>query len=290
MTVFIMVLKKIIKEHLNAIALELAEQANRPMLYIQLLSLQKKNIIDGLEEKITSFVGTGDDEADSKTINKMIEEARVLVQNKQEAHGKPKDDGGTLKKMSNLIFHTNSFFTKLDKFNKKEELEPHEKKSESSEKQERPVKLRLINLIYSNSPETILYSHAALYIGEEIFKPSAKIDLEIRAAKENAMFSRIQSLSERIKPEFGLADRKNRTKEALRDLSMDNNEIITPKTANSFGLPFLTLGGLFSVKVPTTLFNPSEGRFGKLFSLADSMISDMSDLEFQPSKGSGACS
>jgi hypothetical protein len=277
MTVFLRVLKKLIKEQLCATSADLAAQSKWPSIYNQPLSVQKKHLIDLLEGKISSFVGTGDDEADSKTINKWIEDFRVLIQNKQEEHGKTRDTGETLQTLSNLIFHTNAFYTKLDKYNKQEVLE-------HQERQESPVKLRLINHPYHHTPEIIIYFYAAGYIGEEIFEPSTNIDLSIRTAKENAVLSRIQSLSERIKPEFGLVDRKNRARDALRDLAMDNNAIITPKAASSFGIPFLSLGGVFSIKVPTTLFNPSEGRFGKLFSLAESLISDMTELEFKPSE------
>ncbi|KTD49283.1 hypothetical protein [Legionella quateirensis] len=273
MTIFLKVLIKLIKEQLNSISSTLEYQSNHPSIYNQALSLEKKYIIDGLETKIVSFVGTGDDEADSKTITKLIEDFRVQIQNKQEAHDKPRDEGETLKMMSDLIFHTNAFFAKLDKYNK-----PEGSESASS------GKLRLINHRFYNTPEDIIYFTAAGYLGEEIFKPSNNIDLKIRTDKEAAVLSRIQSLSERIRPEYGLSERRKRAEEALKDLSMDNLSIITPKSSSSFGIPFLSLGGIFSVKVPTTLFNPSEGRFGKLFNLADSLVKEMTELEFRPSE------
>ncbi|RUR18406.1 hypothetical protein ELY21_08075 [Legionella sp. km535] len=272
MTIFLTVLIKLIKEQLNAMSSTLESQANYPSIYNQLLSLQKKNIVDALEKKIVSFIGTGDDEADSKTITKWIEDARVQIQDKQEAHNKPRDEGETLKMMSDLIFHTNALFSKLDKYNKSE-----------ASSSAGSVKLRLINHQFYNTPEHIIYYTAAGYLGEEIFKPSNK-DAEIRARKEEAVLSRIQSLYERIRPEHGLVDRKQRATDALKDLSMDNKAIITPESSSSFGIPFLSLGGVFSVKVPTTLFNPSEGRFGKLFNFAESEVHDMSELEFKPSE------
>ncbi|MBL7481715.1 hypothetical protein [Legionella bononiensis] len=273
MTIFLKVLIKLIKEKLNAMSSVLSYQSEHPSIYNQLLSLQKKNILDTLESKIVSFVGTGDDEADSKTITKWIEDSRVQIQNKQEEHGKSRDEGDTLKMMSDLIFHTNAFFAKLDKYNK----------SESSEL-DGSLKLRLINHRFYNTPENVIYYHAAGYLGEEIFNPSTNIDLAIRTKKEEAVLARIQSLSERIRPEYGLVDRKQRAADALRDLSMDNKTIITPESSSSFGIPFLSFGGIFSVKVPTTLFNPSEGRFGKLFNLADSLVKEMTELEFKPSE------
>lgn len=281
MTIFLKVLKMLIKEQLSETSRTLEWQTGYPSVYNQLLSSQKKIIVDALEEKIVKFVGTGNDEADSKTINKLIEDARVLVQDKHDEHKKSRDSGDTLDMMSNLIFHTNAFYAKLDKYNKPET-------SEAQEKNEGPVKLRLINHPYHNTPENIIYFYAAGYIGGEIFKPSTNIDLKVRNQKEEAVLSRIQSLSERIQPHFGLSDRKLRSTQALTDLSSDNLRIITPPTTPSFGIPFLSLGGLFSVKVPTTLFNPGEGRFGKLFSLAESLVKDMTELEFQPAEVSSS--
>ncbi len=276
MTIFLKVLIKIIKEQLSATSSNLEWQSNHPALYHQLLSSQKKVIIDTLESKIVGFAGTGNDEADSKAINKLVEEHRVLIQGKQEEHGKSRDSGDTLDMLSNLIFHTNAFYAKLDKFNKPDGGDVPEG--------EGPVKLRLINHPYHNTPEIIIYFYAAGYIGEEIFKPSTNIDLDLRNKKEEAVLTRIQALSEVIKPQFGLVDRKTRAIKALSDLSADNKGIITPSSSSSFGLPYLSFGGFLSVKVPTTLFNPGEGRFGKLFSLAESLVKDMTELEFRPAE------
>jgi hypothetical protein len=279
MTIFLRVLKKLIKEQLSETSRTLEWQTGYPSVYNQLLSSQKKIIVDALEEKIVKFVGTGNDEADSKTINKLIEDARVLIQDKHDEHKKPRDSGDTLDMMSNLIFHTNAFYAKLDKYNKSEI-------PEVADKSEGPVKLRLINHPYFNTPEIIIYYYAASYIGGELFQPSTGKgnDPLVRKAKEDAVLVRIQALSEVIKPQFGLADRKQRSIQALIDLSSDNTRIITPPNTSSFGVPFLSFGGLFSVKIPTTLFNPGEGRFGKLFSLAESLVKDMSELEFQPAE------
>ncbi len=279
MTIFLMVLKQLIKEQLNKTEAVLAYQATMPSIYDQLLSLQKKSILDELEKQIiVEFKATGDDETDSKAIGKLIEVSRVLIQDAQEEHGKPRDSGDTLVMMSNLIFHTNAFYTKLDAFNKQGKLEKIEKVESQLQGKQAPVKLRLINYPYSKTPEHVIYYHAIFYFGEEIFKPCSG-DLEIRKRKEDAVFERIQSLSERIKPEFGLSDRKERAMSALKDLSADNNHIITPKNTSAFGLPFLSVGGFFSVKVPTKLFNPSEGRFGQQFSLAENTIEKMTECE-----------
>ncbi|WP_298627341.1 hypothetical protein [uncultured Legionella sp.] len=275
MTIFLRVLKILIKEQLNKTSRTLEWQTGYPSIYDQLLSSQKKIIIDALEEKIVKFVGTGNDEADSQTINKLIEAARVLVQKRHEDHKKPRDSGDTLDMLSNLIFHTNAFFSKLDAFNQPAEV---------SENDDGPIKLRLINHPYFHTPENIIYDYAARYIGSEIFEPSSGIDSQIRKQKEDAVLTRIQGLSEVIKPQFGLTVRKERSLQALADLASDNTRIITPPTTSSFGIPFLSIGGFFSVKMPTKLFNPGEGRFGKLFSLAESLVSDMSELEFQPAE------
>jgi uncharacterized protein YllA (UPF0747 family) len=283
MTIFLRVLKKLIKEQLNVTSQALKYQIDHPGIYIQLLSSQKKTIIDALEEKIVKFVGTGNDEADSKVLNKFVEDARVLVQDKHELHKKPRDSGETVAMLSNLIFHTNQFYAKLDKFNKVDT-------SEIPDKSEGPVKLRLINHPFHNTPENLIYECAACYIGGEIFEPSTKIDLRIRNQKEEAVLTRIQALSEVIKPSFGLHDRKERSIQALKDLSSDNLKIITPEPSSSYSLPFISLGGFFSVRVPITLFDPSEGRFGSLFNLTNSQVAEMSELEFRPAEESSSAS
>ncbi|MCL9682979.1 hypothetical protein [Legionella maioricensis] len=280
MTIFLMVLKQLIKEQLNKAEATLGYQATLPLIYEQLLSLQKKSILDELEKKIiVEFKATGDDETDSKAIGRLIEASRVLIQDAQEEHGKPRDSGDTLIMMSNLIFHTNAFYAQIDAFNKQEKPEKIDNKAESQiQGKQAPVKLRLINYPYSQTPENVIYYHALFYLGQEVFQPESS-DLKVRKKKEDAVFERIQSLSERIKPEFGLSDRRERAMSALKDLSADNNHIITPKNTSSFGLPFLSVGGFFSVKVPTKLFNPSEGRFGQQFSLAENKIEKMSECE-----------
>jgi hypothetical protein len=260
MTIFLMVLTKLIKKQLNHTVTELTGQAEYPSVYNQLLSLQKKNILEILESKISKVESSGNDENDANAIVKLLEAHRVQIQEKQEEHGKSRDTGETLTTISNLMFHTNSFYTKLAGFVTKKEVTD---------------KLSLINKTYTNNPEDVIYYHSVYYVGEEVFNPSSSKDVAIRNAKEEAICDRIQSLSERIKPEFSLLERRSRALDILKDLATDNQNIINPKKSSGFSLPFFSLGGVVSLKVPKDWFNPSEGRFGQQFSIAHSIIRDM---------------
>lgn len=266
MTIFLTVLKKLMKEKLTGVSKILEWQAQYPLVYTQTLSLQKKNIIDELELDIQGFQGTGDDKADATAIKDLIAAARVKIQDKNEAHKKPRDDGDTIALVSGLMFHVDAFYTKLVTFNDKE-------KSEN--------KLVLINKPCCRyEPAGIVYYHSACYLAGEIFTPSSTLDKDIRNAKEEAVRARTQALSERIKPEMELEDRKNKAMEALKDLSSDNQTIINPKSKGGFSLPFFSVGGVVSLKVPSDWFNPSEGRFGQEFSLAVSLVEELSEHDF----------
>lgn len=266
-TIFLTVLKKLIKEQLTTSSKTLKWQAQYPLIYNQALSLQKKNIIDLLEIEIQEFKGSDNDEVDAAAINKIIGAARVRIQDKQEQHKKPRDEGETLDTLSDLIFHTDAFYTKLMTFNDKTKGEE---------------KLVLINRICSaHEPASIIYYHAGCYLADEIFNPSSTLDTDIRSAKEEAIRLRLQALSERIKPDMPLSQRKEKAMEALSDLSTDNQNIVNPKSKGGFSLPFFSLAGVVSVKVPSDWFNPSEGRFGQEFSLAVSLISELSENDFE---------
>ncbi|CEG58935.1 hypothetical protein [Legionella fallonii] len=267
MTIFLTVLKKLIKEKLTTTSKNLKWQAQYPLLYTQALSLQKQHIIDLLEIEIQDFKGSDDDEADAVAIKKIIGAARVKIQDKHEQHQKPRDEGDTLDILSNLIFHIDAFYTKLSTFNDKMKAEN---------------RLILINKSCNCfEPASIIYYHSACYLAEEIFNPSSTLDTVIRNAKEEAVRSRIQALSERIKPEMELEERKEKAMEALKDLSTDNQNIINPKSKGGFSLPFFSFGGVVSVKLPSEWFNPSEGRFGQEFSLAVSLVQELSEYDFK---------
>ncbi len=267
MTLFLTVLKQLIKEQLTTTSKTLKWQAKYPLVYNQPLSLQKKHIIDLLETEIQEFHGSGDDEADAVAVKKIIGTARVKIQEKHKQHNKPIDEGDTLDVLSNLIFHIEAFYTKIVTFN---------------DKMKEDCKLILINKPCNcYEPAGIVYYHSVCYLADEIFNPSSSLDTTIRSAKEEAVRSRIQALSERIKPEMGLEERRGKAMEALKDLSTDNQNIINPKSKGGFSLPFFSVGGVVSLKLPSEWFNPSEGRFGQEFILAVSLVEELSEHDFK---------
>ncbi len=256
MTIFLIVLKKLIREQLKPVSNTLLVQS-KSYGYNKQLSLDQKDIIDHLEEEVLKFEGTGDDESDTKTMVVLIESHRAKIQLARERHGKPREEGATITCISNLIFHSNGFLSKLKTFN-----------------------FPLLNKLNTETPEGIIYYHAAYYFGEEIFNPLASIDLHIRAKKEEALHVRLQSLSEIIKPSHTLDERKERAMRHLMDLASDNKASIKP-AKSSVAVPGVSFWGI-QATAPTEWFAPSLGRFDEQFSQAARKIKEMTEESFKP--------
>lgn len=260
MTIFLMVLKQLISELLISTSGTLKIQADWPSIYNSALSLAKKTIIDKLAIEVAAFEGTANDADDSQSMMAIITSAREALSLVQEEHKKAADDGTTLKMLTDLISHTKVFQKKMATFNL----------AEQSEK-----RLSLSDRLYFRAPENSAYAHAAYYLGERIFNPKPSNNTEIREAKEEAVRARLQSLSERIDSSLDLEERKKRVMATLKDLANDNNIIVNGPSSKGLSLPVFSFGGIFTVKVPTNLFNPGEGVFGQQFNLAEIEIKAM---------------
>lgn len=260
MTIFLMVLKQLISELLISTSRTLKSQADWPSLYNSALSLAKKTIIDTLAIKVAAFEGTASDADDSKSMMAIITSSREALSLVQKEHNKAADDGTTLKMLTDLISHTKVFQIKLATFNL----------AEQSDK-----RLSLSDKLYFKAPENSAYAHAAYYLGERIFNPKSSNNTEIREAKEEAVRERLQSLSERIDSSLDLDERKKRVMVTLKDLANDNNNIVNGPSSKGLSLPIISFASIFTVKVPTNLFNPGEGIFGQQFNLAEMEIKAM---------------
>lgn len=283
MTIFLRALVDLIREQLNTTSNKLKNQARMSLLHNQELSLQKMNIIDELEKTITRYDGSGNDEIDKNKIIELIEEARIKIKRKDELHGNKKI-GKTQNAMTRLIDTTNEFYAKLLKYDDCDSLDEKKAGSSSDRKIELsdeggPSRLSLINHPDVYTPENIVYYYAAFYFGGELFSPTQGLDENLRKRKEQAVAQRIQILSNLIRPEYPFNSRVEFVTKVLSDLSTDNKTIVNPGTS-VIGVPYASIWGC-SVKIPTTLFNPSEGRFGQLFSLAVNLINDMSEEKFK---------
>jgi hypothetical protein len=254
MTIFLMVLKKLIKDQLSPVSTNLAYQS-KAFGYNQQCSKDQKLIIDDLGDKLVLFQGTGDDEADSKEIVKLLEAALRDIQAKRESHGEPKDQGKTVGCLKDLIFHTRGFYEKLVAY-----------------------KFSLLDKEYTETPENIVYFHSAVYFGDDIFTPKANIDVEIRNKKEDRLAIRLKSLSELIKPGYSFEEQKERTLQVLQDLAADNKLVIKGDNSN-VAVPGLSFWG-FQITAPTEWFSAGEGRFAEEFNMAVRRIKEMKPEQF----------
>ncbi|HAT8178130.1 TPA: hypothetical protein JA361_01360 [Legionella pneumophila] len=254
MNIFLKVLKKLIKEKLSELSANL-KWKSESYGYNTKLSIDQKDVIDKLEESIVLFKDTGNDEADLLSINTLIDSARIKIQSIRESYGEPRDKGESVTCLNNLKNHSNDFLGKLKKFD-----------------------FDLLNKAYTETPENIVYYHAAIYLGDEIFSPRTGIDYEIRTKKEGQLAVRLQALSERINPTHNLEEQRKRALQVLQDLAQDNQNAI--KKDKGFSLPGLSFWGV-SVVTPSDWFNSGEGRFGVEFNTAVRTIQGMTESQFE---------
>ncbi|AOW53386.1 TPA: lpg2874 family Dot/Icm T4SS effector [Legionella pneumophila subsp. pneumophila] len=254
MNIFLKVLKKLMKEKLSELSANL-KWKSETIGYNTKLSIDQKNVIDKLEESIVLFKDSGNDEADLLSINALIDTARIQIHSIRESYGEPRDKGESVTCLNNLKNHSNDFLGKLKKFD-----------------------FDLLNKAYTETPENIVYYHAAIYLGDEIFSPRTGIDYEIRTKKEVQLAVRLQALSERINPSHNLEEQRKRALQVLQDLAQDNQNAI--KKDKGFSLPGLSFWGV-SVVTPSDWFSSGEGRFGVEFNTAVRTIQGMTESQFE---------
>jgi hypothetical protein len=264
MTIFIDVLKQLIKEDLSgAISEELRK--SRAYAHNHKLSLEQKEILTQLDNSIVLLGCTGNDKYDSENITLLLASARDATQKVRETH-RQAANGHTVECLNRLILSTHNFYRKLEEFAKLVI-------TESSTKSESITDIAFITLLnkpYQKTPEHIIYYQSCYYFGQEIFHPEST-DLEIRGKKEAKLAVRLQSLSEVMKKDFTLEQQRSRALQILKDLSTDNQEV-TKRMTSGPALPGLSIFG-FQLTSASEWFSASQGRFGELFNVAVSKIS-----------------
>ncbi|PWY56565.1 hypothetical protein DGG96_05420 [Legionella qingyii] len=263
MTIFLMVLKKLIKEQLSPLSASL-DSKSKTYGHNKILSKEQKDLIDELSDKVVQYLSSGTDEENVKEITQLITDYRSSVQIKRESHGEPKDKGETIGCLNDLVFHISGFHDKLKAF-----------------KESGPYDFNLIDKEFKNNPEHIVYYHAVYYFGEEIFCPKSGIDVKLRAEKEKKLGDRLQSLFELIKPSHNLEEQKKRTLQVLGDLAEDNKRTLK-KDKSSYTLPYFSFYGV-ALTLPTDWFSPSEGRLGEQLNLAIRKINEITLEKFEAS-------
>lgn len=260
MTIFLMVVKKLIKDHLNSRANDLLNQSKGLFATLSLfnskLSKAQKGLIDDLDTYLVLFKGTGDDEVDYKEIIAYIEKTRENVQDVRETHKANRNSGETITCLNDLILHIKDFYSKLNSY-----------------------KFSLLNREYTKNPEGIVYYYAAYYFGEDKFTPRTNVDSQLRILKEELLRARLQTLSELIRPEFLLEDRRSRTLRVLQDLDSDNKKVIHGD-GTSLPVPGVNFWGV-QANLSTDVFSPGEGSMGELFKAAAQEIIALTPETFQ---------
>ena len=260
MTIFLMVLKKLIKTQLGPLSISLGKKADSTG-YNNDLSRDQQEIIDTLDNTLSLLQGTGNDANDTATVIELIDTARKKIQTVRELYKEPRDGGETMKCINSLKSHTSDFYEKLLLF-----------------------KFCLLNKPYFETPENIIYYHATYYFGEEIFAPKAGLDVDIRNKKERKLEMRLKFLSELIDPSYNLEEQRERSLQVLDDLFSDNNLAIKKDDGNSaIPMPGLSFWGM-SVTLTgiTEIFAASEGRMAVQFNQAARKIKAMTNETFQP--------
>jgi hypothetical protein len=263
MTIFIDVLKQLIKEDLSgAISEELRK--SRAYGHNHKLSLQQKEILTDLDTAIILFNSTGNDKSDSEKIGFLITSAREAIQKIREEHHQSAN-GQTMECLNRLTFSTQNFYKKLEEFAKLVITEA----STKSESITDVACITLLNKPYQRTPEHIIYYHSCYYFGQEIFHPEST-DLEIRAKKEAKLAIRLQSLSEIIKEGFTLEQQRLRALQIIKDL-LDDNLKVTKRVTSGPAMPGLSFFGFQLTSAPDW-FSASQGRFGEQFKVAGMKI------------------
>ncbi len=111
-SIFIMSLKKLIKEQLSPLSAS-EKRKSESMAHDKVLSLQQQTIIDQLSDDIVRFSQVADDKTCTEQIVELINNARKKVQPARESHKKLKDDGDTIRCLTQLALHANDLYKKL---------------------------------------------------------------------------------------------------------------------------------------------------------------------------------
>ncbi len=247
MTIFLTLLKLLIKNRLSVQIAKLIVKSRDPR-YKKQLCLDQKEILENLDKYITGFNGTMVEMQDLDRIMEEIGLYRKQIQAKRSDFNEPRDSGETIACVSNLMFHAQDFYDKLKEF------------------------LLLNKVNNETSPLGIVYFHAAYYLGEELFDPLPNSDQPIREKKEQIIKTRLQLLLRNLTNAKSLIEQIERTLEVLDILLSDNVEIKNPKENHSTG--FFSSSNLINLVGQTikTSLGLGSDRFQAQFGMAQSKI------------------
>lgn len=256
-TIFLKVLTELIKKQLGPLSNSLQNKSHG-WLTNDKLSLAQKSLVDKLSDSIVRFNGAEDDEKNKIAILSLIENAHKTLRATRVKHGVPADDGQTIKIFSLLLTHTKDFYDKLS-----------------------GMDFKLLNRIYCETPQFLVYSHAVYYFGEEVFNPTSS-NLALRQEKETHLQQRLDFMSRLITIESTLDEQKKLAARCIDDLFSDNEKAI--KNANpKIDLPSITIATFISTDVLKKYGGYGLGRMETQFTQCLNEINELTEATFNKS-------
>lgn len=254
MNIFLKVLKRLIGDELNSLATDL-DNKTKGLLTNHKLSADQKKEVTTLHENIILYQKTEDDGDTSAAICELIKTTHKAIKQIRKVH-KENNEGLTLPALTKLIEGVSEFYEKL-----------------------KGLEFNLLNMPYTETPEGMVYYHAALYLGEKILTPALSVYKDVKDKKEACISERLGILNGLIKPEQSFEERKKHALKTLKDLERDNKDIVKTANANNYvSIPLNPVGSfkMFGVKLSLAqLIGVSEGRFEVLFTEAEREINKM---------------
>lgn len=261
-TLFVKVLKKLISEQLTPLSTS-QQSKSQSYGYNKVLSLQQQTIIDKLLTDVIRYVSDANDEMAIRELAELINTAREKIQGARTFHGEPVDEGEAMTCLTLLTPHAETLYKKIK-----------DRKTTTPDLYAYTV----LDTIAKNNPLHLVYELEIYYLGNEIFNPNKKIDMQTRLEKEKKLAERIKILSEQIKVEHKLKDQSDRALKILCDLKRDNEDIVSnePSMFSTVLSKFSFYGA--NLNVQTT----GEGRLGRFISSTILLVTGMSEKEFEP--------
>lgn len=254
MTIFLIVLKELLKDKLDALIKSLKEKA-QAYGYDHELSTQLYLKIEDYLKQVMEFKGTGHDENDHQAIIKLMNDAREKVMEIRAKHKKQQANGETVKCLEDSEFCIKDFYKSLSQF-----------------------KFPLLNISCNEeSPDGVVYFHSACYLGQEAFNPKKSIDVSVWAKKREALSDRLFTLSDLCRQNSGFSYRAKQAKKIIEDLLSDNKKIVEncqPSGALVSVVSIFSFNGVGFSGLNKYL-GPSEGRFKEQFDRADRKIEEL---------------
>lgn len=201
MTLFLKILIKLIDEKLADTAKSLKKKSDS-YGYDNELSRKMHMQVEALREALGNQECLGDDDKNHQAIISQLEKYRATIKGFREEHQQSGVSGKTMPTMNALVNYTKEAYNKLCSYS-----------------------FKLLNLTYDyESPEGVIYYHAALYLIRSIFEDQPQKD-PVRNKKEEALANRLAIFSKLLLQDNEFDVKLKHGKQFLTDMRGDNTVI-----------------------------------------------------------------